>query len=121
MRALRIASLICVAALLCVTAVRQLMLDPIARPAINLLWLGLQTLPLWAVVPGLWRCRPTSYLLAALVGMLYFIHGVQASFGPVDGILVRWGQAEAVLAVALVAAASFGVKALRSMGADGLP
>lgn len=121
MRALRIASLVCVVALLGLTALRQLMLDPVARPATNLLWLALQMVPLLAVVPGLWRCRPTGYFLAALVGMLYFIHGVQASFGPADAGLDRWGQAEAALAVALVAAASFGMKALRAPGPGTAP
>ena len=76
--------------------------------------MGIQLLPLLAVTPGVLRLHTTSYFFAILVGMLYFVHGVQASFGPTERHLNLWGLGEAFLAVALVGFASYALRALRT-------
>ena len=113
MTALRVISVACVAGLFALTGLRQLLIDPLPNPAVNLAWLGIQVLPLLAVTPGVLRLHTTSYFFAILVGMLYFVHGVQASFGPADRHLNLWGLGEAFLAVALVGFASYALRALR--------
>ena len=119
MASLRVISLACVAALLALTSLRQLLVDPMPNATINLTWLGIQVLPLLAVTPGMLRLQTSSYFFAILVGMLYFVHGVQASFGPTHQHLNLWGLGEAFLAVALVGFASYALRALRSRDGAG--
>lgn len=40
------------------------------------LWLGFKLVPLLLLLPGLWRDRARTYLLASLVMLLYFTEGV---------------------------------------------
>jgi uncharacterized membrane protein len=113
-RALQSTTLVCIAALLLLTAARQLLIDPLANVSVNAIWLLIQVLPLLAVIPGVLRLRVTGCFFTVLVGMLYFVHGVQASFGPTERGLDLWGLAEAFLAVALVGFASYAIRALRA-------
>lgn len=114
MRSLRIITLLSTGCLLAVTAIRQLLIDPVPSAPVNAAWLTLQLLPLLAVVPGMIRLRVRGYFFAIMVGMLYFVHGVQASFGPTARNLHLWGLWEALLAVVLVVFASYAVRALRA-------
>ena len=114
MASLRVISFACIAGLFALTGLRQLLIDPLPNATVNLAWLGIQLLPLLAVTPGVLRLHTTSYFFAILVGMLYFVHGVQASFGPTERHLNLWGLGEAFLAVALVGFASYALRALRT-------
>ena len=116
MRLHRAISLACVGGLLLLTVLRQLWIDPLPSATTNAVWLALQLLPLALVAPGLFRLRTTSYLLASLVGMLYFVHGVQAGFGPRELGLHLWGWVEVGISVVLVGSACYAVRALRAAG-----
>jgi uncharacterized membrane protein len=114
MRYLQTISLLCIGGLLAITGIRQLLIDPLPDDTANATWFVIQTLPLLAVLPGMLRLNAISYFFAVIVAMLYFVHGVQASFGPAARGLNTWGMCEALLAVALVGFASYTIRALRA-------
>lgn len=102
--------LLLVGSLFGVTGLRQLLLQPLPETSSNLIWFGVQVLPLLALLPGLLARNSKAYVYAALVSLLYLIHGVLLAATPELRVL---GIIEAVTALLLCVVASFAAKALR--------
>lgn len=97
-------------ALLVLTLIWHTWLFPSAYFTVT--WVLIVTaLPLLLPLPGLLRGRPRSYVWAALLSMLYFIHGVgEAIANPQQ----RWlGLLEILLSLTLVFSASLHVRLTR--------
>jgi uncharacterized membrane protein len=99
--------------LFALTGLRQFFVTPLGNASSNVIWFVIQVLPLLLVLPGMLRLKERSYLLAALVAMLYFSHGVLLAVDPDHLALGLW---EVGFAVALVAAATLALRKLREGG-----
>ena len=101
-KGLQLLSLLALGSVFALNGLRQFFVDPLANTTSNLIWFVLQVLPLLLVLPGMLALRARSYLLATLVSMLYFVHGVVLAATAELRVLGLW---EAGFAVALLAAA----------------
>jgi uncharacterized membrane protein len=110
LRGLQFLCLIWIGSLFALTGLRQFFVEPLASTTSNLIWFGIQVLPLLLVLPGILRLKPRSYLLATLVAMLYFCHGVLQAVSAEDRVLGLW---EVAFSLALVLTGSFGLRHLR--------
>ncbi len=102
--------LLLLGSLFALTGVRQVWIQPLAVPISNFIWLGIQVLPLLALLPGLLTRRVNAYVYCALVSLLYLIHGVWLA---ATEALRTLGIIEALVAFALAVVASYGAKLLR--------
>ena len=109
MKALQLACLLLIGSLFALTGLRQFFIEPLATPSINAVWFLLQVLPLLAVLPGVLRLGARSYLVAALLSTLYFVHGVLLAATPELRGLGLW---EAGFSVALLVAGSYAARHL---------
>lgn len=113
MKGLQLACLGLIGSLFALTGLRQFFVEPLATPSSNAVWFCIQVLPLLAVLPGVLRRVARSYLLAALVSTLYFVHGVLLAATPELRALGLW---EAGFSVGLLVAGSY---AARNQSAEG--
>ncbi len=90
LRGLQFLTLFFVGSLFALTGLRQFFVEPLASTSSNLIWFGIQVLPLLLVLPGVLRLAPRSYLLAILASMLYFCHGVLQAVSVEDRVLGLW-------------------------------
>ena len=115
LRALQLLTLLALGSIFALTGLRQFFVEPLASSSSNLIWFGIQVLPLLLVLPGLLRLAPRSYLLAILAAMLYFCHGVLQAVSVEDRLLGLW---EVGFSLALILTASFALRHLRMAAAD---
>jgi uncharacterized membrane protein len=115
LRGLQFLTLFCIGSLFGLTGLRQFFVEPLASSSSNLIWFGIQVLPLLLVLPGVLRLTPRSYLLAILAAMLYFCHGVLQAVSVEDRLLGLW---EVGFSLALVLTASFALRHLRMAAAE---
>ena len=92
-----------------ITGLRHFFLDPTDSSGVNWLLFVIQILPLLAVLPGLLRASHRSAVIAALVAMLYFIHGVWLAATPELRVV---GLIEVGVALALVVSSSYLARAI---------
>jgi uncharacterized membrane protein len=97
--------------LVSVNGLRQFFIEPLTSPSVNAIWFCVQILPLAAVVPGMLRLQPGSVFGAALVSLLYFVHGVLLAATPELRVM---GIFEAVVSVALLCVATYMTRSLRT-------
>ena len=90
LRGLQFLTLFFIGSLFALTGLRQFFVEPLASFSSNLIWFGVQVLPLLLVLPGVLRLVPRSYLLAILASMLYFCHGVLQAVSIEDRTLGLW-------------------------------
>ncbi|HEY5679598.1 MAG TPA: DUF2069 domain-containing protein [Pseudomonadales bacterium] len=107
MKGLQLACLLMMGSLFAINGLRQFFVEPLATPHVNLIWFLIQVLPLLAVLPGTLRNRYRSYVFAALVSTLYFIHGVLLAATADLRALGLW---ETGFAVGLLIAASYAAR-----------
>ncbi|NIP16581.1 MAG: DUF2069 domain-containing protein [Pseudomonadales bacterium] len=112
MKGLQLACLLLIGSLFAINGLRQFFVEPLNTPHVNLIWFLIQVLPLLAVLPGTLKNRYRSYVFAALVSTLYFIHGVLLA---ATADLRAFGVWEAGFAVSLLVAASYAAR--RTLGA----
>lgn len=110
LRGLQLLCLFCVGSLFALTGLKQFFIEPLTSTLSNVLWFGVQVLPLLAVTPGILRLRARSYLLAVLAAMLYFSHGVLEA---TTTDMRAYGFWEVGFAMGLVLTASFALRHLR--------
>jgi uncharacterized membrane protein len=115
LRGLQFLTLFCIGSLFALTGLRQFFVEPLASANTNLIWFGIQVLPLLLVLPGVLRLTPRSYLFAILAAMLYFCHGVLQAVSVEDRLIGLW---EVGFSLALVLTASFALRHLRMAAAD---
>lgn len=115
LRGLLFLTLLAIGSLFALTGLRQFFVEPLASSTSNLIWFGIQVLPLLLVLPGVIRLAPRSYLFAILAAMLYFCHGVLQAVSVEDRVLGLW---EVGFSLALVLSASFSLRHLRMAVAD---
>jgi uncharacterized membrane protein len=115
LRGLQFLTLFCIGSLFALTGLRQFFVEPLASANTNLIWFGIQVLPLLLVLPGVLRLTPRSYLFAILAAMLYFCHGVLQAVSLEDRLIGLW---EVGFSLALVLTASFALRHLRMAAAD---
>ena len=115
LRGLQFLTLFCIGSLFALTGLRQFFVEPLASANTNLIWFGIQVLPLLLVLPGVLRLTPRSYLFAILAAMLYFCHGVLQAVLAEDRLIGLW---EVGFSLALVLTASFALRHLRMAAAD---
>ena len=115
LRGLQFLTLLSIGSLFALTGLRQFFVEPLASSSSNLIWFGIQMLPLLLVLPGVLRLAPRSYLLAILAAMLYFCHGVLQAVAEEDRVLGLW---EVGFSLALVLSGSFALRHLRMASAD---
>lgn len=111
LRGLQFLCLLCLGSLFALTGLKQFFIEPLASTLPNLLWFLVQVFPLLAVIPGVLRLKPRSYLLAALAAMLYFSHGVMVAITP---DMRAYGLWEVGFSMGLVLCASFALRHLRA-------
>ena len=110
LRALQFLTLLAIGSLFALTGLRQFFVEPLQSTGPNVIWFGIQVLPLLLVLPGILRLTIRSYFLATLVAMLYFCHGVLQAVSVEDRLLGLW---EVGFSLALVLTASWAVRHLR--------
>lgn len=110
LRGLQFLCLIWIGSLFALTGLRQFFVEPLETTTSNVIWFVLQVLPLLLVLPGILALKPRSYLLATLVAMLYFCHGVLQAVSVEDRVLGLW---EVGFSLALVLTGAFGLRHLR--------
>ena len=115
LRGLQFLTLFCIGSLFALTGLRQFIVEPLASANTNLIWFGIQVLPLLLVLPGVLRLTPRSYLFAILAAMLYFCHGVLQAVSVEDRLIGLW---EVGFSLALVLTASFALRHLRMAAAE---
>ncbi len=115
LRGLQFLTLLSIGSLFALTGLRQFFVEPLATPTSNLIWFGIQVLPLLLVLPGVLSLSPRSYLFAILAAMLYFLHGVLQAVSVEDRVIGLW---EVGFAMALVLTASFALRHLRMAVAE---
>jgi uncharacterized membrane protein len=106
-KGLQLACLLMMGSLFAINGLRQFFVEPLATPHVNLIWFLIQVLPLLAVLPGTLRNRYRSYVFAALVSTLYFIHGVLLASTADLRMLGLW---ETGFAVSLLIAATYAAR-----------
>ena len=72
-----------------------------------MVWFIVQVLPLLAIIPGLLGLKSRGFFFTALVGTLYFVHGVLLAVDPTDRVI---GLVEVAFAVALVSLSTYAMK-----------
>jgi uncharacterized membrane protein len=107
MKGLQLTCLLMIGSLFAINGLRQFFVEPLPTPHVNLIWFLIQVLPLLAVLPGTLRNRYRSYVFAALVSTLYFIHGVLLAATADLRALGLW---ETGFAVSLLVAASYAAR-----------
>jgi uncharacterized membrane protein len=107
MLGLQLACMGLIGSLFALTGLHQFFLKPLATPTINALWFFIQVLPLLAVLPGVLRRHARSYVIAALVSTLYFVHGVLLAATPE---LRAFGLSEAAFSVGLLVAGAYAAR-----------
>jgi uncharacterized membrane protein len=115
LRGLQFLTLLAIGSLFALTGLRQFFVEPLASESSNLIWFGIQVLPLLLVLPGVLRLTPRSYLFAILAAMLYFCHGVLQTVSLEDRVMGLW---EVAFSLALVLTASFALRHLRMAAAE---
>ena len=115
LRGLQFLTLLAIGSLFALTGLRQFFVEPLASESSNLIWFGIQVLPLLLVLPGVLRLTPRSYLFAILAAMLYFCHGVLQTVSLEDRVMGLW---EVGFSLALVLTASFALRHLRMAAAE---
>ena len=110
LRGLQFLCLLWIGSLFALTGLRQFFVEPLASTTSNLIWFTIQVLPLLLVLPGILTLKPRTYLLATLVAMLYFCHGVLQAVSVEDRLLGLW---EVGFSLALVLTGAFGLRHLR--------
>ncbi len=119
LRGLQFLCLLWIGSLFALTGLRQFFVEPLETTTSNVIWFIIQVLPLLLVLPGILALKPRSYLLATLVAMLYFCHGVLQAVSVEDRMLGLW---EVGFSLALVLTGSFGLRHLRmALGEDEPP
>jgi uncharacterized membrane protein len=123
MKGLQLGCLLLIGSLFALTGLRQFFLEPLPTPSINALWFFIQVLPLLGVVPGILMLGARSFLIAALISTLYFVHGVLLVATPELRSLGLW---EAAFSVGLLMAGSYAARNLSAPAqmdqrADDLP
>lgn len=118
LRGLQFLCMLWIGSLFALTGLRQFFVEPLASTSSNLIWFGIQVLPLLLILPGIMRLKVRSFLLASLAAMLYFCHGVLQAVSPEDRLLGLW---EVGFSLALVLTASFTVRHLRMAEANAFP
>ncbi len=106
MAGLQFLALLCIGSLFALTGLRQFFIDPLPAANINVIWFGLQVLPLVAVLPGVLRRHGRGFFYAALTALLYFVHGVLATSAGQQAL----GLAETGLSIGLLAVAFFALR-----------
>ena len=97
--------------LVSINGLRQFFIEPLTTPSVNAIWFCVQILPLAAVVPGMLRLQPNSVFGAALVSLLYFVHGVLLAATPTLSVM---GLFEAAVAIALLCVATYMTRSLKA-------
>jgi uncharacterized membrane protein len=115
LRGLQFLTLLAIGSLFALTGLRQFFVEPLASESSNLIWFGIQVLPLLLVLPGVLRLTPRSYLFAVLAAMLYFCHGVLQAVSVEDRVIGLW---EVGFSLMLVLTASFALRHLRMAAAE---
>jgi len=110
LRGLQFLMLLWIGSLFALTGLRQFFVEPLSSTSSNLIWFGIQVLPLLLVLPGILSLKPRSYLLGVLVAMLYFCHGVLQAVSVEDRLLGLW---EVGFSLAMVLTGSFALRHLR--------
>lgn len=105
--------LLLVGCLFSITGLRQFFVEPLAGTVTNLIWFGIQVLPLLMVLPLLLRGHGRGYFYTILAASLYFIHGTLEVATDDQRLLALW---ETGFAVALIAAASLAMRHLNRRG-----
>ncbi len=114
-RRMRWLALIAYALLLTLVVTWEAWLAP-ATPVTRAFWLGVKTIPLLVVLPGLWRGSDRVHVLATLLVLLYFCEGVATAYtGGKAGALreLAYGAGEIFAALLFIGAASFYVRLSR--------
>ncbi len=111
MRGWLIVALFLLGSLVSVNGLRQFFVEPLTTPSVNAIWYFIQVLPLLAVLPGMLRLQPGSIFGAALVSLLYFVHGVLLAATPNLRVM---GLFEAAVAIALLCVATYMTRSLRA-------
>ena len=109
MKGLQFLCLIVIGSLFAITGLRQFFVTPLAATGPNLLWFVVQVLPLLLILPGILQLKVRSYFFAALIGMLYFVHGVLQIATPEMRTMGFW---EIGLSMCLVLAGTYGTRQL---------
>ncbi|MFM7120327.1 MAG: DUF2069 domain-containing protein [Gammaproteobacteria bacterium] len=109
-------ALLCMGSLFALTGLRQFFIDPLPAATVNALWFALQVLPLLVVLPGVLRRHGRGFFYAALVALLYFVHGVLATAAGRQAL----GLAETAFSIGLLAVAFLALRRL-PRGAGGAP
>ena len=117
LRGLQFLTLLGIGSLFALTGLRQFFVEPLASDVPNLIWFGVQVLPLLLVLPGVLGLNPRSYLFAILAAMLYFCHGVLQAVSVEDRAIGLW---EVGFSLALVLTASFALRHLRMAAAGAM-
>jgi uncharacterized membrane protein len=99
--------LLLVGSLFALTGLRQFFIEPLAGTFSNVIWFGIQVLPLLAVLPALLRGHSRGYFYAILAASLYFIHGTMEAATDDQLAMALW---EVGFAVALIATASLAMR-----------
>jgi uncharacterized membrane protein len=114
MKGLQFLSLGLIGSLFALTGLRQFFVTPLPGAVTNLLWFLAQVLPLLLVLPGILRLRARAFFFAALISMLYFIHGILLTTTPEMRTVGLW---EVALAMLMVLVGSFGTRQLGGLTA----
>ncbi len=92
------------------TGIRQLLLEPLPSPGFNVVWFGLQVLPLLVCLPSLLRGEVIGTFLLSLLSLLYVVHGVMLAF---EGTWLALGLIEVFFALGLCGSTAVLVRKLR--------
>ncbi len=114
MKGLQLISLLLIGSIFALTGLRQFFVSPLQGAVLNLLWFLAQVLPLLFLLPGILRLRARAYFFAAMVSMLYFIHGILLTIMPDSRAMGLW---EVGLAMLLVLVGSIGTRQLGGLKA----
>jgi uncharacterized membrane protein len=108
-KGLQFLCLLLIGSLFALTGLRQFFAAPLSGTVVNLVWFGVQVLPLLLVLPGILRLRARAFFFAALISMLYFTHGILQITTPDTRVMGLW---EVAVSMLLVLAGSFGTRQL---------
>ncbi len=119
MRAARSVALASYLALIVVIVLWEGWLAP-PTPAPRLFWLGLKLAPLVLPLYGMLRAKPKTYIVAALIVLLYFTEGVMLAYSAFKGTegrgVLAYALAQTALAIVFFVGAAF-YSRFRNLGA----
>lgn len=110
MRGLLFLTLLAMGSLVALTGLRQFFMQPLESTVPNLIWFGLQLLPLLLPLPGVLQMKLRATFMLCLCSTLYFIHGVYIA---VDPQLLVLGAFEIGFSLMLCAVTAIMVRQMR--------